>query len=187
MGRLVVGHGDLKYDNTMIRETSTPQDPQIVLIDYDRVMRMTAAAVLGAYLHDAETKKYPSLTNRRAMASGYIEGCRLAGFDSTSLGRCGVDDVVLDMEVGLLMRGLWVSTITTTLFPHLGWVVEIIREGVSRAADQLERARSDGGLREKILQKGSAGVVGKRFAVRLMLRAFAAAVESMINGKSQRK
>jgi len=85
------------------------------------------------------------------------------------------------------MRGLWVSTITTTLFPHLGWVVEIIREGVSRAADQLERARSDERLREKILQKGSAGVVGKGFAVRLMLRALAAAVESMIKGKSRRK
>ena len=187
MGRLVVGHGDLKYDNTMIRETSTRQDPQIVLIDYDRVMRMTAAADLGAYLHDVETKKYPSLANRRAMAAGYIEGCRLAGFDSTSLGRCSVDEVVLDMEVGLLMRGLWLSTIMTTLFPHLGWVVEIVREGVSRAAGQLDRARSDERLREKILQKGSAGVVGKGFAVRLMLRALAAGVESMIKGKSPRK
>ncbi len=88
-------------------------------------------------------------------------------------------------EAGLLMRGLWVSTIMTTLFPHLGWVVEIMREGVSRAADQLERAKSDERLRKKILQKGSATVVGKSFAVGLMLRALAGAVEKMIKSKGR--
>ena len=91
------------------------------------------------------------------------------------------------MAAGLLMCGLWVSAITTTLFPNLGWVVEIIREGVSRAADQLEPAKSDQNLREKVLLKGSAGVVGKRFAIALMLRMLAGAVGRMIKDKGRRK
>ena len=187
MGRLVVGHGDLAYDNTMIRETNTTQNPIFVLIDYDRVMRLTAGVDLGTYLHGGETQKYPSFGNRRAMAGGYIEGCKAAGLDLTSFDRCSVDKVVLDMAAGLLMCGLWVSAITTTLFPNLGWAVEIIREGVSRAADQLEPAKSDQNLHEKVLLKGSAGVVGKRFAIALMLRMLAGAVGRMIKDKGRRK
>lgn len=171
MGRLVVGHGDLKYGNTMIRNTSTADNPQVVLIDYDRVMLLTAGCDLGTYLHDGETRKYPPLASRRALAEGYIEGCRRAGVDLGSLRRCDVDDVVLDMEAGLLMRGLWVSTVTTTVAPNMGWVVGIIREGVSRAADALVRARADDALRQKILEKGAASTVGKGFAIGMMVRA----------------
>ncbi len=170
MGRLVIGHGDLKYDNTIIRETSTADDPQLVLIDYDRVMRMTAGCDLGTYLHDGETKKYPSLANRRALAEGYIEGCRSAGVEWSGLTRCSVDEVVLDMEAGLLMRSLWISTIMTTMFPKLGWAVPIVREGVSRAADVLEHARTDEALRKEVLEKGSARIVGKGYAIGIMAR-----------------
>lgn len=170
MGRLVVGHGDLKYDNTMIRSSSNAEDPQIVLIDYDRVMRLTAGCDLGSYLHDGETRKYPSLTNRRALAQGYIDGCKNAGVDMTTLGRCTVDEVVLDMEAGLLMRSLWVSTVTTTLAPKMGWVVNILREGVSRASDVLEQAKTDELARQKILEKGSARTVGKGFAIGMLFK-----------------
>ena len=169
MGRLVVGHGDLKYDNTMIRETSTAADPQLVLIDYDRVMLLTAGCDLGSYLHDGETRKYPPLASRRALAEGYVDGCRRAGMDLAKFRRCDVDDVVLDMEAGLLMRGLWVSTVTTTIAPRMGWVVDIIRAGVGRAANALERARTDDELRQRILEKGSAAIVGKGFVVALMV------------------
>jgi len=90
---------------------------------------------------------------------------------------------VLDMEAGLLMRGLWISTITTTLFPKMGWMMAIVREGVSRAADALEQAKTDDALRQKILEKGAAGTLGKGFAIGMMCKALWAAVARRAAGK----
>ena len=65
MAGFVLGHGDLKYDNTMIRSPSTSEQSELVLIDYYRVMRLPAAADLGHYLHDPGTQnRYPSLSYR---------------------------------------------------------------------------------------------------------------------------
>lgn len=172
MGRLVVGHGDLKYDNTMIRSASTSANPDLVLIDYDRVMRLPAAADLGCYLHDPEprSKKYPSLANRRALAKGYRDACIESGMDMREFRETEIDDIVLAMEAGLLIRSLWLSTIMTTLFPQYRWVVPVLREGLARAAKLLLQAKTDIGLREKILLNGSSKSVGKGFAVPLLFR-----------------
>ena len=172
MGRLVVGHGDLKYDNTMIRSSSSSASPDLVLIDYDRVMRLPAAADLGCYLHDPEprSKKYPPLASRRAMAQGYRDACIASGIDVTEFQESDIDDIVLGMEVGLLIRSLWLSTIMTTLFPQYRWVVPILREGLARAAKLLIQAKTDTGLREKILLNGSSKSVGKGFAVPLLFK-----------------
>ena len=172
MGRLVVGHGDLKYDNTMIRSTSTSANPNLVLIDYDRVMRLPAAADLGCYLHDPEprSKKYPSLENRRALAKGYRDACIESGIDMMEFRETEIDDIVLAMEAGLLIRSLWLSTVMTTLFPQYHWVVPILREGLARAAKLLFQAKTDIGLREKILLNGSSKSVGKGFALPLLFK-----------------
>ena len=172
MGRLVVGHGDLKYDNTMIRSSSTYAHPELVLIDYDRVMRLPAAADLGCYLHDPEpkSKKYPPLSNRRALAEGYLSVCVASGLDVTQFSDHEVDDIVLAMETGLLIRSLWLSTIMATVFPRYRWVVPILREGIARAAKLIAQAKYDESLREKVLMRGSSSLVGKGFVLPLLLK-----------------
>ena len=172
MGRLVVGHGDLKYDNTMIRSSSTYAHPELVLIDYDRVMRLPTAADLGCYLHDPEpkSKKYPPLSNRRALAEGYLSVCVASGLNVTQFSGHEVDDIVLAMETGLLIRSLWLSTIMTTVFPRYRWVVPILREGIARVAKLIARAKYDESLREKVLMRGSSSLVGKGFVLPLLLK-----------------
>ncbi|MGB2482671.1 MAG: hypothetical protein ACPH91_15205, partial [Pseudomonadales bacterium] len=81
-----------------------------------------------------------------------------------------IDDIVLAMEAGLLIRSLWLSTVMTTLFPQYHWVVPILREGLARAAKLLFQAKTDIGLREKILLNGSSKSVGKGFALPLLFK-----------------
>ena len=179
MARLVVGHGDLKYDNTIIRSSSDDERPELVLIDYDRVMRLPAAADLGCYLHDPEPRsnKYPTLSNRRALADGYLGACSESGFDVTQFSHHELDDVVLAMEVGLLLRSLWLSTIMSTVFPSYRWVVPILRSGIGRAAKLIGEAKYDDSVREQLLKRGSSQMIGKSFVIPLlfkrMLKSFA--------------
>ena len=80
MGRLVVGHGDL-HDKNLMRRQARGQAGDLVIIDFDRVMRMTAGYDFGAYLasHDSkpmdsgEKAPYPPLAYRLAAAQAYID------------------------------------------------------------------------------------------------------------------
>ena len=170
MGRLVVGHGDLKVANVMVRESSTAADPKVVIIDFDRVMRMMAGIDLGCYIvKTPESKVYPTFEVRRALASGYIQACRVAGVPEAAA--ADVDDVVFDMEVGLLLRMLWISTIVTTLSSWLGFMRETIRETCVRAERKLTEAKTNPELRKQILEKGVLEVVGKLAVLPTMLQA----------------
>ena len=171
MARLVIGHGDLKYDNTIIRGSSTNEQPELVLVDYDRVMRLPAAADLGCYLHDPGPRnRYPSLPNRRALAEGYLSACAASGLNASQFSGHEVDEVVLAMEVGLLIRSLWLSTIMTTVFPKYRFVVPIFRAGLDRAANLIAKAKDNSTLREQILVRGSSQVIGKGFVFPLLFR-----------------
>ena len=81
-----------------------------------------------------------------------------------------VDDIVLAMETGLLIRSLWLSTIMTTVFPRYRWVVPILKDGIARAAKLIARAKYDESLREKVLMRGSSSLVGKGFVLPLLLK-----------------
>ena len=70
----------------MIRSCSTDDDPSLVLIDYDRVMKMSAAMDFGSALAMDEAKPYPALANRRAAAQAYVEAVGASVTDG--LGRC---------------------------------------------------------------------------------------------------
>ena len=81
-----------------------------------------------------------------------------------------VDEIVLAMEAGLLIRSLWLSTIMSTVFPKYRWVVPILREGLVRAAKLVAKARYDDPLREQLLIRGSSQMIGKGFGVSLLFK-----------------
>ena len=154
MGRLVVGHGDLKFENVMVRSTSTAEKPQLVILDFDRVMRMQAACDLGCILlTDGGNKFFPPLENRRAIAQGYIDACAKAGV-GPGLRRAAVDDVVFDMEVGNLMRALWLCTCLRPLAKDKAYMLPTFFEWVDGATQVLEMAQKNPELRQKVVEFG---------------------------------
>ena len=69
---------------------------------------------------------------------------------------CEVDDVVFDLECGMLMRAVWLSFVLFFLAPQLGGAWRLLREKISRAESVLARAKQDGEeeLRRKVVEDG---------------------------------
>merc|ERR1740121_1608787 len=73
MGRLVVGHGDLHELNVLRRAAGAPGSP-LMVIDFDRVMKLPAGMDLGAMMVDCcliPGNSYPPLEHRREAVAAY--------------------------------------------------------------------------------------------------------------------
>merc|ERR1740121_2588479 len=112
---------------------------------------------------------YPPLEHRRALAEGYIDGCQSAGLDLSQFTRTSVDEVVFDMEVGVVMRVLWISLWIKRLDASQAFVETILREYCWKAYRVLARAKTDPRLHQKVLERGTHQVVpgGLSMAIRL--------------------
>eukprot|EP01052_Picozoa_sp_SAG31_P000936 SAG31_NODE_29_length_32663_cov_14.779695_23_plen_749_part_00 len=163
LGRGVIGHLDLHGGNIM-RRGADGRPGDLVLVDFDRVCHCQAANDLGGYLGNRDPEKHehgivdthwPSLDNRKVCAQAYI--------DATSpdiIGRCtrtSIEEVVLDMEVGALMRDAFICHIIP-LFIHgefgamiSKWVAE---ERIEKCLECWEQAKGDAALKERILKYG---------------------------------
>jgi len=169
LGRTVVGHGDAHGANIMHRRDGGHGD--LVVIDLDFVGRMPAAYDLGtplagttvgpyAFLFNKGDKlgKYPSLAQRRIVAQAYLDEL---GAEAQKFSRNEIEEVVLDMEVGVALRLLWVGTVVIPLgfnnSPlYMGWCFVFY----ARAALNLfDAAETDEVLRDRILEEGVISII----------------------------
>lgn len=149
MGRLVVGHGDVHEMNILRRN---PQTSELVLIDFDRVMRMPAACDLGVLIQLVGVEgPLPPLEHRQEMARSYLEA--IGAEEAAQWERQGVDDILFDMEIGRLLRECFLAAFLAPI-PACGEFSKNAVTVIEIELGMLEAAQSDAELREKILVHG---------------------------------
>ena len=157
LGRSVVGHGDL-HDGNLMRREAGGSKTDLVVCDFDRVAVMQAAADLGGYMGNRDgryKKKWPMLEIRRAAATAYIENTPadvLAGCTRTT-----VDEVVIDMEAGMLMRTAFIALVLPGFLPgQMGVTISkwLCETRIKKAAEVLQRCATDSALAERVLREG---------------------------------
>merc|ERR1712093_828098 len=154
--------------NIMRREKgSKPGD--IVLVDFGRVCVLQAANDLGGYLSNRDFDKkgskhdWPPLDHRKARAQAYIDATPPEVVAQCS--RTSIEEVVLDMEAGALMR----DAFHVIIFPFLvkgahgeeiaKWFCE---ERIMKCLACLEEAKSSDTVRQKILKDGLRRAAGTK-------------------------
>ena len=158
MGRMVVGHNDL-HDGNLMRRYDNNQPGDLVLIDFDRICMMQAGNDLGSYMSQIDTSKvespWPSYEMRASFAQSYIDTMPeevISNFSRTS-----VDEVIFDLEIGCVMRDLYLGMVIPMIFPPIigKWVSQyLVNERVIKCTNVLIEARNNEQIRNDVLKHG---------------------------------
>ena len=132
LGRLVVGHGDAHGKNLMHRRSGGHGD--LVLIDLDFVGRYPAAYDLGSALASTDRRRmpYPTVEQRRLVAQAYLSEL---GTVVDHFSRSTVEDILFDMEIGSLLREIWIAAVMYMRDTPKRWLWEVLwlcRSGLNR-------------------------------------------------------
>ena len=172
MGRPVVGHGDAHGCNTMHRTKDGHGD--LVFVDLDfcgkfpaavdvlgTVLALDSSGIFGFFFAGKSVAPYPTLASRKLVAKSYID--TLGEAVTGQFKRAPVDEVVFDMEIGVVLRLLWMVHIMTPFGFNsqpkcTGWGCLYFAKA---ATDILAKAATDAALTQKVLELGVCGVVAE--------------------------
>jgi len=150
--RLVCGHGDAHPGNLLWQDQ---QHSGLLLIDLETAASMPAAFDLAVPL-TAKAGEGSPLDNRRMLLDWYLQS--LGNLESGSK-RClkiveANDDMVYDMEVGVVARILFISYVFSFFGSGFYPTVDAFIEGVVAMINILERAQGDDILRKEVVKSG---------------------------------
>lgn len=166
MSQTRVCHGDLHGCNLLHRKIDGHGD--LIAIDLDFSGYNPAAIDLGTvlagtmsgpygyfFLKGEPVGTYPSLKSRRLVVTSYLEA-----LGDDELCKTAVDDILYDMEIGAMIRVLWVAPILGVLGynnapAHGGWAyLHYSRAG----CNIFEKCKADKELKQRVIEEGVAKI-----------------------------
>jgi len=184
MDRLVICHGDAHGGNFTHKTEGGHGD--LMVIDFDLMRKAPAWFDMGTMLAAWQPEThYPSLESRRAAAQAYLD---TVGEIANDFERNTVDDIVFDMEKGVVCRITWLSIIVPLIYqipaeqPRFNTYCMLT--AAANGAKLLAKAGSDAELKQEIMEKGIIQVATKGYKISTGMLLLP---ESFFKGQKQRE